>query len=440
MSNISRRAFLAGSTSLLTTAAWAQQALPSNPDVVVIGAGAAGISAARELIQRGREVLVLEAADRTGGRILTNTTIFGVPYDVGAHWMHNARKNPFVGHGSQHGFNLYADPVRERIYVGDKLASKSQRKAYKDASSRAYDAIDRAGSNGQDVSAKSVLPDLGEWEATVELMVGPYEMGKDLEDFSCSDWYSGEEGSDWFCKEGFGAVWAHASSDVPVQLNTKATEIHWAGNGVTVKTDRGDIRAKACIVTVSTGVLAAQGIKFVPQLPETKQEAFHGISMGSYNHIALQFRDNALGVEPDTYLTYQVSENARGGIGFLTNASGSNLTYSDVGGRFAKELEKATPEEAIDFALGELRGMFGSSINSSFIKGHVTAWGRDPLIQGAYASAKPGGRSYRSELRKPVGDRIWFAGEACSRSEWATVAGAHKNGKKVAKKLNRIVK
>ena len=87
------------------------------------------------------------------------------------------------------------------------------------------------------------------------------------------------------------------------------------------------------------------------------------------------------------------------------------------------ELEEAGHEAAIDFARSELRRIFGSAVDRHLVKAHFTRWGHNALTRGSYASARPGAYRMRSVLRRPVGERVWFAGEACSVDEWATVAG-----------------
>ena len=174
-------------------------------------------------------------------------------------------------------------------------------------------------------------------------------------------------------------------------------------------------------------MLAAGHIAFEPALPAEKQEAFDGISMGLYNHIALQFSEDIFGLGHDGYLMFQVDASRRA-FGALTNASGTGIAYCDVGGSFAREIEKDGEAAAIDFAMGKMKEMLGADAERAFVKGAVTAWGQDPLFEGSYASAAPGAYPMRAVLREPVGDRIFFAGEACSRLLWATVGGAHETG------------
>ncbi len=206
-----------------------------------------------------------------------------------------------------------------------------------------------------------------------------------------------------------------------------------------VHSDRGVLAARACIVTVSTGVLASESIAFSPALPVEKQESFHGISMGLYNHITFQFRRNIFGTGDDGYLFYKLLPSGGAspkGLGLLTNIGGTNISYGDVGGGLAWALEAEGTEGALSFGLAELRKIFGTDVDDrEFVKGHVTTWGRNPFTLGSYASAEPGAHYLRAALRVPVGERIWFAGEACSPNLWATVGGAHNSGIAVAKEI-----
>ena len=438
MMQINRRQFLLASAGLLATPVWSRVSVPTNPDVVIIGAGAAGMAVARTLLEQGRSFVVIEAADRIGGRLHTDTSIFGVPFDIGAHWLHQKNANPFVQYGKENGFTLYSAPDDEILYVADREATEDEYEDFESAMDEMSSAIATAGRGRKDVSPMSVMPDLGEWQGTVHLLTGPFEMAKDFDHFSCVDWYNSADGEDWYCKEGFGALWAHSAQGVPVQLNTKAKAINWNGEGVAVETDQGAINAKSCIVTVSTGVLAHGEIKFNPPLPIEKQESFQNISMGVYNHVGLQFRQNFFGIGDDGYLVYKVDSKGQtspNGFALLTNVSGTNLSYADLGGEFAQELEKEGDQAQIDFVLSELRRIFGGEVDKQLIKASVACWGENPLFYGSYASAEPGAYHYREVLRQPVAGKIWFAGEACSRTQWATVAGAHKSGIQVAKQV-----
>ena len=437
LSAVSRRSLLAGLGATLVAPRIVRAQVSSNPDVVVIGAGAAGLAATGMLMERGVEATLIEASSRIGGRAYTETTTFGVPYDHGAHWLHVGASNPFVAYGRKHGFDIYPAPDVYRVFDGDRELGAREKEALWNAWDEVYGAIGAQGDRGNDISAAEAAAGIADpWAATAAFGIGPWSMGKDLEDFSVVDWWSGADGADWYCREGFGALIAHWAGNIPVSLNTKATRIDWSGEGVIVETDQGSIRARAVVVTVSTGVMASGAIVFSPVLPARKQESFERISMGLYNHITLQFSEDVFGMGPDGYLLFRMAPDRRG-FGVLTNAGGHGLAYCDVGGSWARDLEEESAEARIDYAMGELRGMLGSGIDSRFVKGAVTSWGQNPLTLGSYASAEPGAHDMRSVLRQPVGDRIFFAGEACHRSLWATAAGARLSGEEVARDVAR---
>ena len=119
--------------------------------------------------------------------------------------------------------------------------------------------------------------------------------------------------------------------------------------------------------------------------------------------------------------------------------SGSNLSYFDTGGEFVRELEKEGEQASIEFVLTELRTIFVSNVDKNLIKGHATKWAANPLTLGSYATAEPGKAHLREVLRKSVGDRIFFAGEATAK-DWASVEGAHNSGETTAEKILQIIK
>ena len=398
-------------------------------DVIVIGAGAAGLAATKRLHTQGWNVICLEAADRIGGRAYTDTQIFGTPFDMGAHWLHYEHINPFIGIGQSLGFDLYPAPP-DVFTAGDDPSGK----ALWAAGDTFEKALEHAAKGGQDLSMRDIFSLDTEWSVSGALME-VLSMGRDLSDASIVDWGMAEQGGNWFCKQGFGALVAKTAGDLSIRLNTPVQCITQTGSSVQVGTDQGTLSARTAIVTVSQGVLAAEDIRFNPPLPNTMLRAIDAITMGHYNHAMLQFRPGTLPVQPDTWATYQINklENdiLRGG-GFLCDVSGSGLTSFSNAGSFAQELEQAGQPAALDFALVQLAHMFGSDIRKGYIKGHATQWSLNPLTCGAYSGAMPGGAHLRKDLRDPHADRVFFAGEATHLSEQATVSGAHKEGLRVA--------
>src|SRR5476651_2381819 len=162
---MTRRDFLSAAASLavtpaLGTRAWAAP-LPREADIVVIGAGAAGIAAARRIQAANRKVVVVEAASQIGGRCMTDTATFEVPFDRGARWMHNPDTNPMIKLARSAGLDITAAPQGQKIRIGRRNARAGETEDFLAALVRANRAIDDA-SRKADVSCASALPkDLG---------------------------------------------------------------------------------------------------------------------------------------------------------------------------------------------------------------------------------------------------------------------------------------
>ena len=438
--SLDRRNFvtLCGASAVFPAQGYAQAALPANPDVVIVGAGAAGIAAAHRLRAQGTSYVIVEASNRVGGRVFTETSTFGVPYDHGAHWVQNEQRNPYYQRAKDSDYRFYPAPNEYRIFTEDGDATEEENSDLWKIWGEVESAMSTAGRRGRDVSPASVAPTNSDWAKTAWFGVGSWEMGADMEDFSCLDWYESADSNDWYCAQGYGTLVADYANGLTVELDTPVTTIRWEGHGVRVDTPRGTIKAKAVILTVSTGVLANDGIAFDPPLPVRKQESFHAIAMGYYNHIGVKFSEDIFGIGEDGYALHSVGDDGAA-FGALTNASNTGLAYCDVGGSFARELELAGEEAAIDFTLSKLRDLIGSDVDKYLEKASATAWGNDPYIRGCYASAKPGSYPMRAVLRESVGDRIFFAGEACHVDMWATVGGADLTGTQAAEDVAKLI-
>ena len=416
-------------------------AATSDPDVVIIGAGSAGLAAAHALLERGLTVTVLEAANRIGGRAWTESDTFGVPFDHGCSWITSAGANPYKPIAEAHGFELlnHSD-ADEALFSGEHEASTFQWGQYGRAWDAVQSALGEAAADGLDVAASSVTPSMP-FVGTSQTWIGPLDMGVDFDDLSTLDYeLSASSRPSYMIKEGFGALVSRFGRDVPVKLGTPATRIGWSTDGVRVDTADGQVRAKACIVTVSTGVLTAGGIAFDPVLPEWKQQAIDDLPMGLLAKIALQFDGTRFDIGDNAWLTYLVSESmpARASF-FLCWPFGFNLMIGFVGGSFGYELSAAGKAAAIDFGLGELRKLFGADVDKHFVKGEFTGWAENPLTLGGYAAARPGRAAAREDLRRPLASRLFFAGEACSGAYFATCGGAHMSGRETAGEVASIL-
>jgi monoamine oxidase len=424
-----RRRLMLGlaATPFFINSVWAS--VPKNPDVVIVGAGAAGLGAAKTLSDLGISFVLIEAQSRIGGRAYTDHHTFGVPYDMGCHWFNYGKINPWIDYGQTNDFTMTRVPEDYGLFIGKRRATKKEFSEYE----LAYDRIDE---EIQFIAEKSKNPDISpaqavkldnKWKKAAAYMLGPLDMAKEWDDFSCIDYWETPWDDPYYCKEGYGALVAHYGRKIPVQLATPAHHINFQGPGVKVETPEGTIRGKMVILTVSTGVLGAEKIKFTPTLPVKKQESFQHIPMGTYNNATLQFSKDLFGLGPDRYVDY-INEAGTESGGMLTNMGGTNLTYVYSGGDLGHELEVAGVKAGVDWGLNEVVKVYGSDVKKHFIKGNITRWGEHPWTLGSYAAAKPGYYHMRDELRKPIADKLFFAGEATHPEQWATCGGGLLSG------------
>jgi monoamine oxidase len=431
---ITRRAFVSASAAFALAPALNGRALavplPREADIVVIGAGAAGIAAARRVAAANRKVIVIEALDRVGGRCLTDTATFDVPFDRGARWMHNPDTNALIKLALGAGLETFPAPLGQRIRIGRRNARAGETEDFLATLVRANRAIDDLARKA-DMSCATALPkDLGDWAATVEFILGAYATGKDLKDLSAMDQVRAQDRNAAVgCRQGLGALIGKLGEGLPVALATPATRIAWSGRDVAVETPAGRISARAAIVTASSNVLAAGSIKFTPDLPKRQLDAAAKLSLGSTDHIALQLSGNPLGLTRDEAIIEQ-SSGPRTAV-LLANAAASSLCTIDVAGGFGRDLSAQGEAAMVAFAVEWLTKLFGSDVAAAVKRTSATRWNAAPYVLGAMSAAAPGGQGSRRVLMEPVGS-VFLAGEAAHETLWGTVDGAWESGERAA--------
>jgi monoamine oxidase len=431
MSELNRRNFIAGSAAMASTQALGAVSASGETEVAIVGAGAAGIAAARKVAAAGRRFVLIEASDHVGGRCVTESRTFGVPYDRGAHWVHMPDINPVAKLSARTGLEVYAAPPGQKLRMVKRNAREGEMEDYLAAIVKANRAIQDAARGKADASCGQVLPkDLGDWRAAVEFVLGPFGCAKNLEDISAMDFArSAERDVDAFCRQGFGALLAKLA-DMPVQINTPVQRITSTRNSVEIETGRGRIVARAAVVTVSNGVLAADKIKFTPDLPKRQVDAIAKLSLGSYDHVALELKGNPLQLQNDD-LVFEQAKGPRTAA-LLANVSGTPLCMVELAGKFGRELSQGGEAAMVDFATGWLTELYGADIKKAVGKTHATRWANEPWALGAFSAAAPGGQPGRRTLMEPVRERLFFAGEAVHETLWGTVGGAWESGERAA--------
>ena len=404
-------------------------------DVAVIGAGAAGLAAARELRESGLTVALLEASHRIGGRAYTEEVAPGVFFDLGCHWMHSASRNPFVALADHHGFHYRKETWSRAMYLGDRWATPAEQDQRADHFDRVYETIDRLADQDADMAVLEVTPRESRWSALFDYW---FSIVNSVDPDQCSvrdvsrylDTYE-----NWPLREGYGNLLARVAADQPVTLNCKVERIEHGHTLLRLHTTQGVLVARRVLVTVSTGVLNAGDILFDPPLPDWKQTAIAALPLGNHNRICLHLDGNPFG--DDHPRAFSMERQAAQPMGIQLRPFGYDHVIGFTGGRFATWLERAGMAASVDLVTEHLASALGNDIPRRIVGHTVTAWGGDPWVKGAYSAALPGAGEARSALARDVDGRLFFAGEATHPHFFATCHGAWLSGLRAAQELRQ---
>lgn len=398
---------------------------PSAVDVAVIGAGAAGIGAARRLQEAGTvSLLVLEARDRVGGRVHTIAPR-GFPLDRGAEWLHSADRNPLSPIAQSLDFSIHRRPPEWTTRLrrsGETIEAEAEWIALREAQRLARR---RAATEAEDGSLAVVLQPGGRWNELLEA-TSSWANGAELDKVSIKDSVRYEDSeTNWRLGEGYGTLFKTLADWLPVGCEAAVSRIDHRGRVIRLETARGTVTATQVIVTVPTSIIAQEVIRFDPPLPD-KLAAAAGLPLGVDDKLFISFDAPLPGIEHDIYLVG--STTSRETMSYQVRPLGRPAIYCFFGGRFAAALEREGQRAMFDFAAGELARLLGGNIRKQIAALASTAWRSDPWSRGSYSYALPGHADDRAVLAAPVDDRLFFAGEACSPNFFSTAHGAWLSG------------
>ena len=432
-------------------------ALPSQrtravESVLIVGAGIAGIGAARLLNAAGFKVTILEARDRLGGRIWTDDAL-GVPLDMGAAWIHGSRRNPLTALARAAGIHGVAsdfDSVALYTRNGRRL-TQAQLEAVAALTTEILDELEAAKAHAlvdESTSVADVLATLlpeyeligTEKRAVLWALASEIELewGAEARDLSLLAWNEDRafSGDHLLLREGYGRLIAFLARDLDVRLGLTVSRVSYTPSGVQLTAADGRIfEADRALITLSIGVLQSGAITFAPALPAGKQAALQRLRMGLLNKVALRFPrtfwDETL--HRFAYLSEDIEETFE--FFNLHVLHAQPILVALVRGRHAQRLEQMPPERAAGLAFKTLKRAFGSAIPEpeSFA---VTAWQRDPFARGAYSHVPPNARRLDYGLiARSVRNRLFFAGEGTLSTYPATVHGALMSGEREAQRI-----
>lgn len=402
-------------------------ALSPSIDVAVIGAGAAGIAAARRLAAAGVSVVVLEARDRIGGRAHT-VGWEGYGLDLGCGWLHSADENLLVRPIAEAGWTLDRTPPPWSAEAPTLDAAPAERAAFSDAYGAFEARVDALAAEGVDRPVADALDPGGVWNARLEAISSALN-GAPFSRVSLLDFARYSESSlNIRVVEGYGAAVAEFGADLPVRLDCAVRTIDLGRGRVMLGTSAGTVEAAAAILTVPTAVLSSGGIRILPE-PVDLLDAASGLPLGlaSKVHVALT---DARDLPVDGRL-WGPSDTVEVGRHHL-RPFGRPMVETYLGGDLAWGLEREGADAMFDFALQGLVDVLGSGIRRRASPAAVSGWGFDPWSLGAYSHALVGRSDDRARLRAPVGGRLFVAGEAAADRFYGTAHGAWMEGERAA--------
>lgn len=405
--------------------------LPSDIDVAIIGAGAAGIAAARALEGSGLSVLILEARDRLGGRGHTIMLPNDIPFDVGCGWLHSADENAFVPIAETLGFEIdrTRPPWREQVY--DNGFPAKDRAEFIAALDAFYLRCETAAQSGHDSAASRYLESGNRWNPMIDA-ISTYVNGAELDQVSILDMDAYEDTEvNWRVRRGYGAMIAAYGATCRVSLNTQVTLIDHSGTRIRIETSRGTLEVAKVIVTAPTNLIADQSIRFYPALPGKVDAAAH-LPLGLADKTILALNE-ANDLPKDGSLRAATMRTAMGT--YHLRPFGQNCIEGFFGGSFARDLEDAGEGALMAASIDEIVALLGSDYRRKLRPLAESRWAHDPFARGSYSHALPGHADKRAILAKPVDGRLFFAGEATSPHFFSTAHGAQETGLRAAEEV-----
>jgi monoamine oxidase len=423
-------------------------------DVIVVGAGMAGLSAASELRALGLDVLVLEARNKIGGRVDTDYEFASHPIERGAEFIHGENVVTWElirKFGLQTLSALEDDdsffidaagqflPITQaaKLPGGDSLKFVSTRpgvyelaKTWVKSRKPDIDLSSMLQANGVVLDPKFypiVSHSFEGLDAAGLQHLGVYGLIETS--------YEGDGDADFRIAEGYSSLSHQLARELKIRLTEPVDRVTWNASGARVTTAAGStLETRKIVITIPLAQLQQGAIRFEPSLTPDKQNAINRLGAGHIVKIMLQFDDpfwpaamECFSTDKHTGFWWRPGWNRPDEASVLTAYAGAAL---------ADRLVRSGNEAAIQIALDDLSQLFGNPVRNKYTGGMVLNWQAEPYIEMAYSFCPVGAAGLRRVLSYPVEGVLFFAGEATSVERSATVHGAIESGRRAAKELS----
>jgi monoamine oxidase len=417
--------------------------------VIVIGAGLAGLAAARDLATAGAEVTVLEARDRIGGRIWTSRLWPDLPMDLGASWIHRTEGNPLTELADAAGIDRLATSYDSALSLDFAGQEADLTAAYDAAEAIIETARAKAEEESVDPSLMAAIAETEDWQnadaATRRLLRHAINGSVEAEYGGAWDEVSARyfdetdefDGPDKFFPGGFDQIAQHLAKGLQIRTGAVVTAVTQGPKGVQVTLANGEtLAADHVVVTVPLGVLKAGDIAFDPPLAPERQAAIQTLGMGLLNKCWLRFDRIAWPADVDWIEWVGPQDGYWSQWVSLAQATGAPVLLAFHAGDQAREIEALSDAEMVAQAHDALKAMFGPDFPAP-VAAQITRWSEDPFTRGSYSFNATG---TTPDTRPALAGADWeslmvFAGEATEPDYWGTAHGAVLSGRAAAKLL-----
>ncbi|XP_046875001.1 lysine-specific histone demethylase 1B isoform X1 [Hypomesus transpacificus] len=437
-----------------------------NKNVIVIGAGASGLAASRQLQNFGMQVVILEARGRIGGRVWDDMSL-GINVGRGAQIVNGCINNPIALMCEQLGMKMHTLGERcDLLQEGGRATDQAIDKRMDFHFNAILDVISewrKDKSQHQDTPLgekiqevyKNFLQESGiqfsELEQTVlqfHLSNLEYACGSTLDQVSARSWDHNEffaqfSGDHTLLTSGYSTILNKLSEGLDIRLRNPVHVIDYSGDVVKVTSSNGaQWTAQKVLVTVPLTLLQSNSIQFIPPLPERKLKAIHSLGAGIIEKIALQFPYRFWDIKiqgADYFGHLPPRPDKRGMFGVFYDMDPQrqkSVLMSVITGDAVPSFMAMGDEEVVEEAMMVLRELFKDQEVPEPVKHFVTRWSKDTWSQMSYSFVKTGGSGEAYDvIAEDVQGKVFFAGEATNRHFPQTVTGAYLSGVREASKI-----